>query len=243
MKKNIIKKILSYKLTVLLLISVCLLSIFIIFNDKIKTILEKDSSGIYNIYHTIYNIKILLFLIIPYFLTLIWQTSSFFDSTKVILRYSNAKDWFKDKTITNVFLSLYYTLIINIPLFTLLIINIKNIYKVSYFSFIIALIFQFIGFNIISILYNIIELLINFKNIGFLSIMFMIIINQFRSILFKLDFNSITDYMVLLHKAKLNNYIIDFIDIFIIIIYIVIFIIIYKIGCISIEKKEIYWSE
>lgn len=243
MKKNILKKLLSYKLTVLLLVFIGFLSLFIIFSTKIKNILEMDPFGIYNVYHTIYYYRILSFLVIPYFLIILQKSSSIFDSIKVILSYGNIKSWFKEKIITNALLSLAYVLIINTPLFVLLFINRRNPYTVSYGIFSTALIFQFIGFNIISVLYNIVEIEINFKNIGFLSIMILIILNEFKGYFFKMNPNSMINYMALNHKVVLNDYSVNFVDVLMITIYIIVFILIYNVACIRIDKKEFYWSK
>lgn len=234
--KNILEKVLKCRLMIILIFFYCCLSAYIFFSFNIETNPEK----IYYIYIKFYSYRILSYITIPIFLVFIWKSSLYFDCTNVILKYSNINTWLKYKNITNGIIVFIYTCIINIPLFVIMILNISKLDIEIYMNFIITLSFQVIGFLIICNLYSIIELLIDFKNIGFLGFILFNIVLEIQKIAFNIDFKFLVDYMSLGYKATLNNYNINIMDFLNLIIYFIIYIVIYKIGVLIIKNKDFY---
>ncbi|AEB76820.1 hypothetical protein [Clostridium botulinum] len=237
--KRILKEILTSKVMLLIIGLYCSLGGYIYLNHRFRNMLIKNSRGIYIIYHGIYFQMIVAYIMIPIFLILICKTSVYFNHRNVILKYKNLKGWFRDKNITNVILALIYTLIMNIPLFIILTLDVSILHKGIQPIFIIVMLFQFIGFLILQSLYLIIESVINFRGSGFFGVMFLIMICEFGKIGLNLDMNSLVEYMSLVNKAVVNNYNTTVIDFFILGVYFVTFILMYKIGINIITNKDI----
>jgi len=203
---------------------------------------EKSEKLLLTFYKVSFNPLFLLFIIVPCFLILIDNFFfKFFNQYKVFLRYKNLKIWWKDKLLSQILFSFVFTLLLNI----LFIINliIKGAFFHINLNFIVyilsGIVLQFIGFSLLSNIYQILTYIIRNRNFAFIVIFLLTFTPFSLNSFFIKNIYSLPEYMFLTNLKEIKTVISNMVTI--IPILLCIHIITVSLSYFIIKNKDLYW--
>lgn len=159
---------------------------------------------VYN-YHIFFYKMTIYLLIIPCFLLLLLDILNFFNHNMVILRFVKIRNWWSQKFISIISLSILFALFLNISLALMFIVKGLSIELDFVFLILTGLFYQIIGFSIIGSLFEIFSCLMKNKYIGIIvTYLFILIPLAIKGLFFK-EIYFFVDFMFLLNVKNINE--------------------------------------
>jgi len=153
------------------------------------------SAAFYN-YHIVFYPFYLYVVIIPIYLFLLSNYVDYVDQYKVILRFVHVKDWWKQRFIYEVILSLAYTLYIHASFIVSLLVNHIFPMGMKYLNILLyGMVLSFCGFMLINRLCDVLSLLVKNRFFSFLLTYIILLIPVTLNGLTPYDLYFIVEYM------------------------------------------------
>lgn len=198
---------------------------------------------ILTIYYQIAHPNLMTWFIIPSFLFLLGIITNVFHCNQILLKYTHAKDWWKDQIFVLLLFSLLHTLSIHVVIAGVAVIH-GGIESLSG-DFLLFLgmsgTIQLLGFILLGIAYSIISLLTN-SYIGFFAIILLISFTDVVKRFFNLKFNTLQEYMSASFYTGNPEAMLATIDLISLASFLLVAVLLYFIGIILSQEKDYFWS-
>lgn len=220
-----------------------MVAIGMFFTYRYKEILPQSLFP-YKIYHSILFGSIVLFLIIPLYISLIEIIQTVLDRYPVLLKFNHRKEWWKQKNISLAIFSIIFTVSINSIVLGVILLGSTSLISYAFLTYMfLGVLFQLVGFQILGVFCYITVFQTGRKYIGFFVTFSVIVFLQALKHGLRLNFNTLEEYMFLIYKYKSNNLEVVPMDFAPLIWLTLLYISIYFIGYHVVRHKDLFWSE
>lgn len=215
----------------------------------IKTALQGDQlqtteDTIQFIYYQIAQPNLMTWFIIPSFLFLLGIVTNVFHRNQILLKYSHSNVWWKDQIVLLFLFSLIHTSAIHGVIMGVAVARGGiEILTGDFLLFLgVSSTIQLLCFTLLGIGYSIISLLTN-SYIAFFTTILLISITDVIKIFFKLEFNTLQEYMSSsFYTGKPGSITLEAMDILSLTSFLLVSVLLYFIGSILSQEKDYFWS-
>lgn len=191
---------------------------------------------------TIDTMKI-MFLIIPFFLSLNLITTDIYNKTTILLKYTKVGKWWRDVFVSSCLLGFLVVAIINgITILTSSLIIHESVDLNIFLYLIFRMIVQIACLVIISILYHIFVLYIKQEVIALFLTTFILFFQEVSKSIFRVDWVTLPSLMALEYKLRSGIFDVNLGDLLSLVLLFCMVGVLYLVGFIIVRDKDYYWS-
>lgn len=122
----------------------------------VKRMPDPSTTPLFQLYYEFLSVKIMVYMIFPFFLILNGIISDLFDRSNVLLQYNHQGTWWKDKVFSVVLFSIVFSLVINTAILVAIILS-GNLMKIGihFISYmLLGTVMQLVGFLMVGMVYH-----------------------------------------------------------------------------------------